>query len=147
MGNCTTITKQKKINEIKLNKLQKNKIIKLQSNIRLFLFKKNQKKIFQENLMKKIQKENSKINLKMNQNINILLISQAIFLNLIRKKLKKLLSGIISFENLDKYTLNNFHELLLDTNHISEKEVFNSFNNLRIKLDPLMIASYNIGNK
>jgi hypothetical protein len=148
MGNCSVTKKHStKNNEMKINKLNKNAIIKLQKNFRLFLFKKNKKKIFEANLIKKIQTENSIINSKMNNNINLTIITSSIFKNLISKKIKELLSGLISFENLNNYTIKNFHDLLLDTNHISEKKVFSSFNNFRIKLDPVMITNCINGNK
>ena len=134
MGNCSTLKKSPCIKTNKENELKDiyiDAITLVQKHFRLYLFRKNQKQIFQSDLIRSLQTPTTKFSS----------ISKINFKNIIRNKIKETLNGIISFENLGEYTLDNYHDLLLDVKNIDRKEVFSQFQNFRFKLEPLMITN------
>ena len=133
--NCTTLrknpTKTTKQQNAQIENIYLDAITLVQKHFRLYLFRKNQKQILQSNLIRKLQTPQMKFSS----------ICKNTFKNIIRNKIKEVLNGMISFDNLERYTFGNYHELLLDTTQISEKEVFSQFKSFRFKLEPLMITN------
>ena len=131
MGNCTTLKKTPTNTTTISNNpedIYLNAITLVQKHFRLYLFHKSQK---QKNLIKQLQ----------TPNLQFSSISKQNFKNIIHNKIRETLKGVISFDNLDGYTIDNYHDLLLDIKNINKNEVFSQFQNFRIKLEPLMITN------
>jgi len=89
-----------------------------------------EREIFFKNLCEK-HKETKKIQLIRLEN----------FKSLINKNLKNYIHEIINIEQLDKYSLENFHEVIMDQDHFEINNLISSFNTDKIKLDPIMIKN------